>query len=82
MVGAAFAVGDVIVTLYITFLLRYVTKDASTLLWIGFAINILAVTLSFWVIESPSWLVSVGHKVEAVSKITQMAKFNKVSNFV
>ncbi len=53
LVGAAFAVGDVIVTLYITFLLRYATQNTSTLIWIGFAINCVSVVLSFWIVESP-----------------------------
>ena len=79
--GAAFAVGDVIVTLYVTFILRYITQDARTLIWIGFVINIVAVVLSFWVVESPVWLVSVGRELEARDKLFYIARFNRVANF-
>jgi len=75
-VGVAFAVGDVVVTLYVTLLLRYVTNLASTLVWIGFAINCTAFILSFWLVESPTWMASVGQKGHAARTFAYIAKFN------
>lgn len=60
IIGGLFAVSDCIATLYITFLLRYVTNNALTIIWIGFGLNFVAAVLSFFLVESPEWMASVG----------------------
>ena len=80
--GTVFMTSDVIATLYITFFLRFISNSSADLLWIGLALNIIAVILGWWVQESPSWLVSIGRKDEALKRIEFMAKFNGVKDFV
>ena len=80
-VGVAFAVGDVVVTLYITFLLRYATNDASTIVWLGLAINCVAFILVLWLVDSPTWMASLGHEAHAAKAFAYIARFNRVSDF-
>ena len=49
---------DVIATLYVTLFLRFVSNDASTVIWIGLGLNIAAVIGAFWLVESPGWLLT------------------------
>ena len=53
-------IGDCAATLYITFYLRFISKDIHPLIWVGFGLNILSVISAYWIVESPPWLVSVG----------------------
>ena len=62
-------IGDVVATLYITLFLRYISPEASIILWIGFALNIIGCIMAFWLVESPAWLVSVNRKDEAIEKV-------------
>ena len=66
MIGAVFAIGDIVATYYIIFFLRYISNNANILIWVGFAINIVACVLSFFLYESPAWLLSMGRKEEAI----------------
>ena len=63
-------------TLYVTFYLRYISNNAQSLIWVGFALNIIAFIMTFWIVESPSWLVSVGRKEEAIKNLKFIAKMN------
>jgi len=72
---------DVIATWYITFFLRYISNNANTLIWIGFSLNIIAVIMGYWVVESPAWLVSVGRKEEAIKNLKFIAKINGAKDF-
>jgi len=74
-------IGDVVATLYITFFLRYIDNSAKALIWIGFAINIVAFIFSLWIVESPSWLASVGRKEEAIKNLKYIAKVNGTKDF-
>ena len=64
-IGAALATGDVATSLYITFYLRYISKNMNTLVWVGLFINLMVVFASYWTVESPSWLASVGETEKA-----------------
>ncbi len=79
--GTAMMIGDVVATLYISFFLRYISSEASIILWIGFALNILGCIMAYWLVESPAWLVSVNRKEEAIEKLNYIAKFNRVPDF-
>ena len=81
IVGTVSMVGDAAATLWITLLLRYVSNDANNMVWIGFGFNILATTMSFFLVDSPSWYVSVGKKDEAIKALQYMAKINGVTDF-
>ena len=72
---------DTFATVYITLFFRYISKDATTLIWIGFAINIVTCVLIFWIVESPSWLISQGRKVDAIKTLETIAKLNGVKHF-
>jgi len=74
-------IGDVVATLYITFFLRYISNDAFTIIWIGFSLNIVAFIMSFWIVESPVWLVSVGRNDEAIKNLKYIAKLNGTKDF-
>ena len=77
MMGGTFScIGDVVATLYVTFYLRYISNNAQSLIWVGFALNIIAFIMTFWIVESPSWLVSVGRKEEAIKNLKFIAKMN------
>lgn len=67
---------DVVATLYITFFIRYISNDASILVWVGFSLNILSFILSFFVVESPIWLVSVGREQDAIKSLQYISKLN------
>lgn len=67
-----------IATLYVTFFLRYISNDSATLIWIGFALNGVAVILGWFCVESPAWLVSIDRKDEAIKRLNYMAKMNGV----
>jgi Na+/phosphate symporter len=71
-------IGDVVATLYMTFFIRYISIDASIIVYIGLSLNVLACIMAFWLVESPAWLVSVNRKEEAIEKLKYMAKFNGV----
>ena len=79
--GTASMIGDVVATLYITFFLRYISNDAFTIIWIGFSLNIVAFIMSFWIVESPVWLVSVGRNDEAIKNLKYIAKLNGTKDF-
>ena len=74
-------VGDGIATLYVTFFLRYISKDITIIIWIGLVLNILACIMSFFTVESPIWLLSVGRKEEAIKNLNFIAKMNGVKDF-
>mmetsp|Transcript_25015 Transcript_25015/g.33534 ORF Transcript_25015/g.33534 Transcript_25015/m.33534 type:complete len:98 (+) Transcript_25015:1118-1411(+) len=74
--GITFENGDMIATFYVLFLLRYIKNDGSVLIWLGFALTLLAFILSFWLVESPTWLASLGHELEAAKKFAYIAKVN------
>ena len=59
MVGTVLMIGDSAATLYITLYLRFFS-NANTMVWLGFAFNIIAFIGCLWMHESPGWLVSVG----------------------
>ena len=65
--GTALMVGDCAATLYITFYLRFISNDIHYLIWVGFGINIFTVFAAYFLVESPSWLVSVG-EIERAKK--------------
>ena len=73
-------IGDSAATLYITLYLRFFS-DANTMVWVGFAFNIIAIIGCFYLTESPSWLVSVGRKQEAKRILERIAKINGVKDF-
>lgn len=79
--GSVLAMGDNVATLYDTFFLRYIGNDFKTIIWIGFAFNIIGCLLSFFIVESPQWLVSVGRKDEALKGIKYIAKLNGAAQF-
>ena len=74
-------VGDGIATLYVTFFLRYISNDVTTIIWIGLVLNIVACIMSFWIVESPIWLVSVGRNEEAIKNLNFIAKMNGAKDF-
>lgn len=80
--GTALMVGDVVATLYITFFIRYISNNAITLIWIGFALNIVGCILALWIVESPAWLLSVGRKDLALQRLRYIAKINGIHDFV
>lgn len=49
-------------TFYITLFIRYISVNISALIWVGFGLNVLCVICSYWLIESPAWLLSIGDK--------------------
>jgi len=51
------------------------------MVWVGFALNIAAFILTFFVVESPVWLVSVNRKQEAIEKLRYIAKINGRKDF-
>lgn len=53
LVGTALLTGDAAATLYVTFLLRVVTNNAQTIIWIGLSLNVASVLLSYFNVESP-----------------------------
>ena len=77
-IGAALATGDVATSLYITFYLRYISKNIHILIWIGLGINVFVIIASCWNVESPAWLASVGEIDKAKRNILWIAKFNGV----
>ena len=81
MGGTISMIGDVVATLYVTFYLRYISNNVNSLIWVGFSLNIVAFIMTFWIVESPAWLVSVGRKAEAIKKLQFIAKMNGQKNF-
>jgi hypothetical protein len=57
-VGTAFMTLDIMATLYVTVFLKFVSNNANYIVWIGFGMNALTVMGSYWLVESPCWLVS------------------------
>ena len=81
MGGTISMIGDVVATLYVTFYLRYISNNVNSLIWVGFSLNIAAFIMTFWIVESPAWLVSVGRNAEAIRKLQFIAKFNGQKDF-
>ena len=79
--GTASMIGDTLATLYVTFFIRFISNNSRTLIWIGFALNIAAFIMTFWIVESPAWLVSVGRKEEAIKNLKYIAKINGQKDF-
>jgi len=48
---------------------------------VGFALNVAACVLGYFVVESVPWLVSIGRKDEAIKRLHYIAKVNGVSDF-
>ena len=78
MGGTATMIGDIMATLYISLFLRYISTNCSILIWIGFSLNVLAVILAFWLVESPEWLLASGNKEGAIEALKKIAKINGV----
>ncbi len=78
IVGTIYMTSDVIATLYVTLFLRFVSNDASTVIWIGLGLNIVAVIGAIWLVESPGWLLTQGCQGEAIKALNYIAKFNGV----
>ena len=74
-------IGDTVATLYVTFFIRFISNNSRTLIWVGFALNIAAFIMTFWIVESPAWLVSVGRKEEAIKNLKYIAKMNGQKDF-
>ena len=74
-------IGDVVATLYVTFYLRYISNNVNSLIWVGFVLNVTAFIMTFWIQESPAWLVSVGKNAEAIRKLAFIAKMNGKKDF-
>ena len=79
-VGTALLVGDVVATLYVTFYLRYISVSVKPIIWVGFALNLFSLIASFWNVESPAWLVSVGEIEKAIKHVKYIGKFNGVTD--
>lgn len=79
--GTAAMIGDVVATLYICFFLRYISNDAFHIIWIGFALNIVASIFGLFLVESPGWLVSAGRIEDATACLQKIAKINGVTDF-
>ena len=82
IMGAMFAIGDIVATYYICFFLRFISNDANILIWIGFVVNIIACTLAFCLVESPAWLLSMGKKDEAIKNLEKIARWNGKIDYV
>ena len=68
-VGTAYLVLDVLATLYVTLFLRFVSNNASIIVWIGLVLNIVALVGAFWLVESPGLLVTQGCQEEAIKAL-------------
>ena len=79
--GTAAMIGDVVATLYICLFLRYISNNANTLIWVGFAINVITVIFGLFLVESPGWLVSVGRTEDAAIALQKIAKINGATDF-
>ena len=80
LAGTALAVGDTAAQLYVTFFLRFISRDSQTVIWIGMGLNFVALIATFWNVESPAWLVSVGETEKAKKNILYIAKFNGIQD--
>ena len=78
--GTALLVGDVVATLYVTFFIRYISVNCYIIVWIGFGLNVFSLIASFWNVESPAWLLSVGETEKAKKSFMFIAKFNGVND--
>ena len=63
-----------------TFLLRFTPSTSQTVIWIGLSLNLAALIASFWNVESPAWLASVGEEEKAKRNIQYIAMFNGVQD--
>ena len=80
VVGTTLLTMDVMATLYVTFYLRFIDISVKPIIWIGFSLNIISLIASFWNVESPAWLLSVGEVEKAKKNIMYMAKWNGVTD--
>ena len=78
---ALYMLGDAAATLYSSFFLRYISNNGIDLMWLGFVLNLIAVIVGWFIVESPAWLVSVGLKEEAIKRLKYIAKFNRKADF-
>lgn len=79
--GAAYVISDSVATLYVTFILRYISNNISTVLWIAFSCNVIALITGLLLPESPKWLVERGQERLAMKSIAKIAKYNGVKDF-
>ena len=76
--GTALMVGDSAATLYISFYFRYITPYQNPIVWFGFLLNIVTLIATFWIPESPRWLVSIGDYEGAKRCYQRIANLNRV----
>jgi uncharacterized membrane protein len=69
--------GDASALLFITAWYR-VYPQAKALVWFGFLLNIISFIMSFFIPESPRWLLANGREEEAKIAINRIAKFNRI----
>jgi hypothetical protein len=78
--GTMMMVGDTAATLYITAYLA-INPDATFMVWLGFAFNIISFIGIYFLTESPAWLVSVGRIQDAKRVLEKIARINGVEDF-
>ena len=81
IVGTILLAADAAATLYITFFIAFISSNVNILVWVGLALNILACTGGFFLVESPAWLNTFGDKQKAIKTIKYIAKFNGAEDF-
>ena len=81
MFGALYVISDSVATLYVTFILRYISNNIQTVLWIAFSCNFIALITGIIIPESPKWLAEKGKSKLAMKSIARIAKINGVSDF-
>ena len=81
MFGVLYVISDSVATLYVTFILRYISNNIQTVLWIAFSCNFIALITGIIIPESPKWLAEKGKSKLAMKSIARIAKINGVSDF-
>lgn len=81
LAGTSYMIGDAVCTLYYTFYFRYISKDSLPLWWVSLFLNVVGFGLTFFIPESPKWLVSQGQYQQAKRNFKKIAKMNGVENF-